>query len=66
MSDYHPAVKCEKCGSGKLKLIAPLRLHFQPHVQCQKCKHEELEILTFMRAVPAMQDYDAKRGKVAQ
>jgi hypothetical protein len=62
VSDYHRAVTCEKCGKNNLKVVAPLRLHFQPHAQCQNCGHEELEILTFMRCCPAMME-DRKTSK---
>ena len=65
MGDYHPAVRCEKCRSTKLKLIAPLRLRFQPHVHCEKCGHEELEIITFLRSMEAMERYDARKAKSA-
>jgi hypothetical protein len=63
MGDYHPAVRCEKCRSTRLKVVAPLRLGFQPHARCEKCGHEELEVLTFMRTVPAMEKYDARKAK---
>ena len=61
MSDYHRAVTCDKCGKRNLKLIAPLRLHFQPHTQCQDCEHEELEIITFMRTAPDIEKAEARK-----
>lgn len=65
MSDYHPAVTCEKCNSTELKLISPLRLQFQPHTQCLDCGNEELEILIFMRCMTAMEEHDAReKGEV--
>ena len=49
MSDYADGVVCEKCGSGNLKAVAPMRLHFRVHVHCEDCGHEEHEVLAFMR-----------------
>jgi rRNA maturation endonuclease Nob1 len=65
VSDYHPAVTCEKCRSKKLKCIAPVRLHFQPHARCEKCGHEELEVITFMRTYPAMERHEARKAAKA-
>lgn len=61
-SDYHRAVKCEKCGKRNLKAIAPLRLRFQPHVQCKDCGHEELEVIIFMRTCPDIERAEARKA----